>query len=42
MVPVLYSISVLDLKILTWEEKKKDEAGASPAVIPATQTAHGD
>ena len=26
MVPVLYAISVLDLKILTWEEKKKDEA----------------
>ncbi|MFZ0707295.1 MAG: hypothetical protein WAM71_16975, partial [Candidatus Korobacteraceae bacterium] len=42
MVPVLYSISVLDLKILTWEEKKKEEGQTSAALLPATQTAHGD
>ena len=39
MVPVLYSIFVLDLKILTWEAKEEPEltdaqtvASASPAV----------
>jgi multidrug efflux pump subunit AcrB len=42
MVPVLYSISVLDLKILTWEEKKKDEGQKSPDALPSTQGAHGD
>jgi len=41
MVPVLYSISVLDLKILTWEEKK-EESQSSTTALPATQTAHGD
>ena len=38
MVPVLYSIFVLDLKILTWDEKKNEEpAAAAPAgpVVPA-------
>ncbi len=42
MVPVLYSISVLDLKILTWEEKKKEEGQSSAVVLPVTQSAHGD
>jgi multidrug efflux pump subunit AcrB len=40
MVPVLYSIFVLDLKILTWDEKEKttpadDAAAASPTAAPA-------
>jgi len=40
MVPVLYSIFVLDLKILTWDEKQKttpadDAAAASPTAAPA-------
>ncbi len=42
MVPVFYSISVLDLKILRWEEKKKDEVQTLPPALPATQGAHGD
>ena len=40
MVPVMYSITVLDLKILKWEEKPKPEG---PEVAPPTvQPAHGD
>ena len=42
MVPVLYSISVLDLKILTWEEKPKAEAEPPTAALPAAEGVHGD
>jgi multidrug efflux pump subunit AcrB len=38
MVPVLYSIFVLDLKILTWDEKKDPEPQLSPS--GSTATAH--
>jgi multidrug efflux pump subunit AcrB len=40
MVPVLYSIMVLDLKILKWEEKRATEPQTAPA--PLTQTAHAE
>ena len=39
MVPVLYSIAVLDLKILTWDAKPKEEAAALPGT--ATAAAQG-
>ncbi len=38
MVPVLYSIFVLDLKILTWDEKKAPQPELSPS--GSTATAH--
>jgi hypothetical protein len=31
MVPVLYSIFVLDLKILTWEKEEKQPGPVSPS-----------
>ncbi len=37
MVPVLYSIFVLDLKILTWEEKKEE-----PEMAPSGSPANAD
>jgi hypothetical protein len=39
MVPVFYSITVLDLKILTWEEKTAAQPQAQ-GVLPAAQTTH--
>lgn len=38
MVPVLYSIFVLDLKILTWEEKNRDND--PPELAPSSATAN--
>jgi len=41
MVPVLYSIAVLDLKILTWDAKPKEEAAAAaPGTMAAAQGSH--
>ena len=37
LVPVLYSIFVLDLKILTWDEKVEKREGA--AVVPSPSSA---
>jgi multidrug efflux pump subunit AcrB len=41
MVPVFYSIFVLDLKILTWDAKEKEakDRGHGPAAAPATAPA---
>ncbi|HTV65535.1 MAG TPA: efflux RND transporter permease subunit [Bryocella sp.] len=39
MVPVLYSIAVLDLKILTWETKAEPEVGPDK-LVPAVQGTH--
>jgi hypothetical protein len=45
MVPVLYSIFVLDLKILTWDAKEKvvdaEKHTAASASAPATAPAQG-
>jgi len=42
MVPVLYSIFVLDLKILTWEEKEVTQEGKVPSsAAGTTASAHG-
>ena len=38
MVPVLYSIFVLDLKILTWDTKEERQEGAV-AALPGTSAA---
>jgi len=41
MVPVLYSIAVLDLKILTWDTKTEVEVGPEKA-LPAAESMHAD
>jgi len=40
MVPVLYSICVLDLKILTWEAKPKSASESSEAALGQVQSTH--
>src|SRR5262249_17739601 len=40
MVPVLYSISVLDLKILTWDTKPNASAERKTTAIEAAQQTH--
>jgi multidrug efflux pump subunit AcrB len=44
MVPVLYSIFVLDLKILTWDEKeeKREDAAVMPSRSSAAPATSGD
>ncbi len=42
MVPVLYSIMVLDLKILTWDAKKEVPTEPTATTIPAAQSSHAD
>ena len=41
MVPVLYSIFVLDLKILTWEKEAPEEEQAQDAFAGTTAPSHG-
>ena len=41
LVPVLYSIFVLDLKLIKWETAG-EETGVSPAVQPQTILASGE
>ena len=40
MVPVLYSIAVLDLKILTWDATPKEEAAPATGAIATAQSTH--